>query len=236
MNKSRRTIALQARAFARAGIATLVLDLRGCGESAGEFGAARWDDWKRDVERGLEWLGAEHRVPAGLWGLRLGALLAAEVASERREETGPLVLWAPVADGATYLNQFLRLKVAGAVLSDASAPTSTKALRASLAAGEPLEIGGYELGPALAEAIDARKLAALAPERGDVHWFDVTAVAGGALAPASQRIVDAWRMRGARVEARAVEGAPFWATLEIAECTPLVAATTAAIVRAEVRC
>jgi len=49
MNRSRRMAALQARALAAQGIGVLLLDLHGCGDSAGDFGDASWDGWLRDI-------------------------------------------------------------------------------------------------------------------------------------------------------------------------------------------
>src|SRR5690349_8930312 len=76
MHKSRRTAALQARRLAELGYVVLQIDLLGCGDSAGEFGDARWDIWQSDVQAGLAWLKARVDAPLALWGLRLGAMLA----------------------------------------------------------------------------------------------------------------------------------------------------------------
>src|SRR5690606_27532247 len=49
MNKSRRMVALAARAFASAGWAVLQVDLAGCGDSEGDFADADWQTWLDDV-------------------------------------------------------------------------------------------------------------------------------------------------------------------------------------------
>ena len=54
MNKSRRMVALQARAFVEQGLGTLVFDLFGTGDSAGDFGDATWDGWLADVRVALD--------------------------------------------------------------------------------------------------------------------------------------------------------------------------------------
>jgi exosortase A-associated hydrolase 2 len=56
MNKSRRMAALQSRLFAARGFAVLQIDLFGCGDSSGDFGEARWDIWKQDVD--WRWIGS----------------------------------------------------------------------------------------------------------------------------------------------------------------------------------
>jgi alpha-beta hydrolase superfamily lysophospholipase len=119
MNKSRRVAALQARELARQGWHVLQIDLFGCGDSAGDFGEATWEDWLDDVVSGVRWL--QHRVdgPIWLWGLRSGALLAAQV-SVLLDTPARLLLWQPTISGSLHLNQFLRLSVAGSALAGAA--------------------------------------------------------------------------------------------------------------------
>ena len=76
MNKVRRMAALQARALASAGYAVLQLDLRGCGDSGGEFHEASWAGWLDDAELGARWLRQRHPdAPLWLWGARAGNLI-----------------------------------------------------------------------------------------------------------------------------------------------------------------
>src|SRR3546814_18352731 len=110
MNRSRRMAALQARALAALGIDVLLLDLFGTGDSAGDFRDARWEIWREDAMAAVAWLGARCGGRVGLWGLRLGTLLAAEVAAEMQAPR--LLLWQPVLSGERHLTQFLRLRVA----------------------------------------------------------------------------------------------------------------------------
>jgi exosortase A-associated hydrolase 2 len=165
-----------------------------------------------------------------LWGLRLGALLALDYAAAAQRPPAGLVLWQPVLSGHAFMTQFLRLKVAGGMLSGAEAvPAGTAALRAALAGGATLEVAGYDLHPALVQAIDALDAGQLQPRGAPVHWFDIAAEPGRPLAPASARIVEAWRGLGARVQLHQLAGPAFWATPEIAECPALVPATTASL-------
>ena len=80
MNKSRRMVALQARALAAAQCAVLQIDLLGCGDSAGLLSDATWDDWVTDVVEACLWLQQQHPVPVWLWGLRAGCLVAVDAA------------------------------------------------------------------------------------------------------------------------------------------------------------
>ncbi len=227
MNKSRRMAALQARRLAATGIGVLQIDLLGCGDSSGEFVDARWLLWKQDVLAGLAWLRSRTDGFIGLWGLRLGATLAADVAQDPASEVEQLVLWQPVVSGEQYLTQFLRLHLAAEMLTAGAAKSGVSELRGKLAAGTVLEIGGYELHPALAAAVESLKLAQMTPSTSAVTWHELSAQPEAGLSPASQRVVAAWQANGTTVRTSAVSGEPFWSTLEIAECVALLDATEA---------
>ena len=227
MNRSRRMAALAARALAAQGVAVLQVDLLGCGDSSGDFGDARWDAWRADVAQAAAWLHQRTGQRPGLWGLRAGALLALDCA--RAVACPRLLLWQPVHSGATYLTQFLRLQLAADMLDQQQAArNTTAALRATLRAGTALEIAGYTLAPAMADALDALDSKALTPPC-PTHWLDVAADAGRPLPPAAQAVLQAWQAQGATVSAHVVAGAPFWGTQEGATSPALLAATLAAM-------
>ena len=223
MNKSRRMAALQARAFAARGYNVLQIDLFGCGDSSGDFGDARWDIWKGDVARGVDWLGRQADVPIHLWGLRLGGLLALDYSCHSGKSFAGLLLWQPVASGSQFMTQFLRLRLAGDIIAGSAAGASTGELRAQLAAGKALEIAGYELAPELALAIERLDLGALAPNNIPARWFEVSAE--GKPSPALRRAGEVWSAAGAEVDLHAVRGEPFWSSVEITECRELIEAT-----------
>lgn len=224
MNRARRMAALQARAFASRGIGVLLLDLHGCGDSAGDFGDATWDGWLRDIAAARAWLEDRLGCTAGLWGLRLGALLAVVHAQRAPSAPKQLLLWQPVTVGSGYLNSFLRLRLAGELLQGDSGRGGTGALRETLGKGEPLEIAGYILNPQLAAGLDAANASALGP-RCPIHWFDITASAGQPLPPAATRVVDTWRLQGSQVDVHLVHGPQFWAAAETIDCPALLTAT-----------
>ena len=228
MNKSRRMAALAARRLAARGVGVLQLDLHGCGDSAGEFHEARWDGWQADIKAGLDWLQARLGLRPGLWGLRLGALLALDYAAQAEQAPARLLLWQPVLSGAQHLNQFLRLRVAGDMLQEGGAATGgTAALRARLQAGDILEIGGYELHPALALAFDGVDAARLAAPPCRVDWFEVVPEAGRAPTAAAARLAEAWCAGEVDVQLAALAGPAFWTTQEIAEAPALLDASAA---------
>jgi exosortase A-associated hydrolase 2 len=227
MNKSRRMAALQARALAALGVGVLQIDLHGCGDSSGEFGDARWDGWKRDIDEARAWLQRRLGRPAGLWGLRLGALLALDYAAGAAAPPPHLLLWQPVTSGAGFLTQFLRMRVAAELLQDGAGNGGTKALRLQLEQGKPLEIAGYELAPQLAAAIERLDASVLAPRGCRIDWFEVTAAAGRPLPPAANAVAASWRAQRIDFGVQLVHGEPFWTTPEISECAALLGATGA---------
>jgi len=226
MNRARRMATVTAERLARAGYGSLVFDLYGTGDSAGEFAEARLDIWRDDVRRALAWLAARGAPALGVIGLRLGALLALDAAA-----TGPLptqvVLWQPVQDGQQILTQFLRLRLAAAIGAGGSTRETPQTLRAQLAEGQTLEIAGYEISPGLAADLDAFRLAPLGPAcKAPIHWLELVAEEGRPIPPGGVRTIEAWREAGVtNLDARTVQGDQFWVLLEISVAPKLVDAT-----------
>jgi exosortase A-associated hydrolase 2 len=232
LNKSRRMAALQARAFAALGYSVLQIDLYGCGDSSGDFASARWHIWKRDLVLACEWLAERVAGPLSLWGLRLGALLALDLANRAPRPLERLILWHPVFKGKTHLDQFLRMRVASRMLApagdgDGDAGAAGPSARQELAAGIAVEVGGYLLAPELAAAIDGQDGGGQPPHCA-LLWLEMTA-SDGAVGPAAARQAASWRSAGAALTLLPVPGQPFWASTEIVECQPLLASTTAAL-------
>lgn len=225
LNKTRHMAAQQARAFAAMGFAVLQIDLFGCGDSCGDFQSGRWDVWKRDLAAAADWLDARDSGPLHLWGVRLGGLLALDFATTRKVEG--IVLWQPFTSGRTCINQFLRMRLAAGMDGiSADTPHSTAALRAALAAHGRLEVAGYELDCALVRGIDACDAASLAPLPCRVHWFASGTPGARRQAAAAARLAERWAPLDVTLHFRPVDGVPFWATSEIADCPALLAATS----------
>jgi exosortase A-associated hydrolase 2 len=92
--------------LATAGFHTLRFDFYGTGDSAGDMTDASLALWQEDVRIALD----EIREMVGtnsatLIGLRLGATVAAAVASGLPGEIEALVLWDPIVSGQDYLRQ-----------------------------------------------------------------------------------------------------------------------------------
>jgi exosortase A-associated hydrolase 2 len=224
MNRSRRMVALQARELASQGIRVLVFDLFGTGDSDGDFGDARWEGWLADLDVVVSSARASG-ARASLLGIRLGALLAVEAAA-RAPDLDTIALWQPCTSGKVYLRQFLRLRMAESLINDKPGAGSVSASLAELAAGESLEIAGYRLAPALAEAVQARSFDNLRPQpRQRLRWLDVVAAEGDPPPAATQGVVAAWSAAGVDVRAEAVQGEPFWSLQEITVAPRLLPAT-----------
>ena len=212
MNRSRRMAALMGCALASRGIGILLLDPYGTGDSAGDLADARWETWRDDASSALGWLRDRGYHQRSLLGLRLGACLALEVASQARPDIERVVLWQPVVAGDAYLNQFLRIRVAAALGAGGEPGETMKLLRSRLAAGEVVEVAGYPLAPPLAAAIDRLRLDELGVEAATpIDWLEVTNAPVASLPPAAEAAVARWRDTGVQVAVKIVAGDSFWA-------------------------
>jgi len=223
LNRGRRMAALQARQFAAAGFAVLQIDLFGCGDSCGDFNAARWDLWKRDLATALAWLAERSSGPLQLWGLRLGGLLALDFACSTHVDG--IILWHPILHGRSCIDQFLLQPQAGA-----HPPSDLATLRTRLAIQSQIEINGYELTAPLANAIDACDATAMVLPACPVHWFAGGAPPSARLSTAAARLAAAWAANGTTLHLHTFDGQPFWRG-EPAECPALLAATAAVFAR-----
>lgn len=227
MNKSRHVVAQTARRLAAQGFGVLLIDLKGCGDSDGSLADARWADWRTDVGSALEWLRADGYVETWLWGLRLGAALAADVSCAAAAQVQRCVVWQPVSSGRSALTQFLRLRSVNAMMAGGADAPTVGTLRTQSAQGQTVEVAGYALAPGLAADIEALNLERPAPPC-PVEWFDVVAKEGDSVSAASARVIAAWQAGGATVQAGVVAAEPFWAAnnaVELLQCPSIVAAT-----------
>ena len=211
MHKSRGVVASQARRFAAQGYNVLLLDLTGCGDSSGNFADASWQLWLEDAAAGVDRLSSISEAPVTLWGLRMGALLACDLAV-RLSCVVQSVLWQPVLNGEQHLDQFLRMRTVLAGLGDGE-QFDRKSLWDELRAGHSLEIAGYELSSRMALEMARVRLHDLHPSC-KVSWYEIGRSTGAGLGMASENVVRAWRGQGVKVTASEVPGEPFWRVSE----------------------
>lgn len=227
MNKSRRMYTLLADALTQQGVAVVLPDLFGTGDSEGDFADARWDTWLQDLESVLQWLQQDNDAPVSILGHRLGALLATELASRNPGVFDKLLMWQPISKGKNYLTRFLRLRMAASMLDSSQEKETTQQLRQVLADGESVEVAGYRLHPELANAIDTKDLVSmLVDNMPQIHWFDLSSQEEPALSAASRKNITACEEKGIAIHASAIRGDSFWSTVEIATVPALITATT----------
>ncbi|MBL8201864.1 MAG: hydrolase 2, exosortase A system-associated [Chromatiales bacterium] len=227
LNKSRRMLAMLGRSAAASGRGALLVDLAGTGDSWGDFRDARYATWLADLMRAARWAEQQGGSVTAIVGLRFGALpgmeLTGQLATVRQ-----LLLWQPALSGADVLTQFLRLRTAAGLTGGGEAKETQESLRARLAAGEPVEVAGYDLTPELYGALNGRHLASLLPDRPlSIDWFHLVRQAGAPVPEAIGVAAGTLAARGAAVQTHAVQGDAFWSTAEIAVCDALVAMTVA---------
>lgn len=228
INCTRRVVAQQARALAQAGYGVLQMDLSGCGDSEGLFSDATWEAWLQDAHHAHRWLREHAGGPLWLWGMRAGALLATALANELNEPCH-FLLWQPAINGQQQLQQFLRLHTAGQWLGTGKGNGPTPAHL--LDNGQPVDVAGYTLSPALARGLAA---AGLQPPRrtpGQLVWLELAAQAEPVLSPASEKQLAVWRAAGWAVSAQALTGPLFWQTVATEDVPALVQATLSALTR-----
>jgi len=216
-----RTMVETARACAGAGWAVLRFDLRGCGDSPGEFGQFDLDDWRADVAAALDRARREAGVEAvGLLGLRLGATLAAEVA-EQRSDTACLVLWEPIVDGERYITQNLRRSIIKAMMTRHEGGGDAEgAAREAHALGEgTVDFDGYQVPERLREQIAAIDLLSSRAYAGPALVVSLTP--REAVAEPLQRLAGVYP-RGVAIAARQE---PVWQRIGIIDAAPTIEAT-----------
>jgi pimeloyl-ACP methyl ester carboxylesterase len=128
--RAHRTLRTLALRLARAGIDTLRFDYSCTGDSLGDGGDASWAHWIEDADYALDEIQALAGLrKASLVGLRMGALVAAELSARRPDAVDRQVLWAPPATG-------------GDVVGWARS-------------GHPDEVAAFPVGPRLEDELDS---------------------------------------------------------------------------------
>lgn len=213
LNRCRSMVTFQARALAQQGFGVLVVDLIGTGDSTGEYRDATWAGWLDNLRAAVAWL---ERQPGGctlLWGIRLGAILAAEIHAEmgKQGKAPGLMFWQPVLDGKQHFTQFLRIRIAAEMNLVGIEKQTTTTMREQLAQGNTIEVAGYEICPALGQALDKAKLSAVPPAAGTpLFWLEQTIPGASDVAPPSRSLIDKWLAAGLKPDVQSFEGPAFW--------------------------
>jgi uncharacterized protein len=146
---SYRAVRFAASRLVAAGFCTLRFDYYGSGDSEGESPEANLSGLEADIETAMDELRelSQARLVA-LFGIRLGATLAARVAARAPGAVSRLVLWDPIVVGATYLEE---LSVRAPLRGASSEP------------GRVDELDGLRVSPAFASELNAIDLVRTPP-------------------------------------------------------------------------
>lgn len=240
MNKCRRQFSEVSQALAAQGVASILVDLYGTGDSAGEFVDARWDIWKRDLTTAIDWAGDSGLEVDSIVATRLGCVLMADFLRTHDDIAFKrTVFWQPVTKGKQFMTQFLRLRVAASMMAEGGEET-VDSLRERIRSEGSLEIAGYQIPAELLEAIDGANLVEVLNERlghlevfeigragskdkspvgdkspaGDLSQAEGSSPAGG-LSPAGRKLVQAASDEGIDCGGQKITGEPFWSSTEI---------------------
>ena len=215
MNKTRRTLTELAIGIAMNGLAAILPDFYGTGDSGGDFSDVDPAKWGRDLASVVNWTSTQGLMVSGYVGVRLGcAVLVNAVESGHLPAARRSVLIQPVLDGSRFLTQFLRLRVA-AGLGDADRRESLSGLRTRLADGETLEIAGYTLTPRVATALEVMKMPQVLPSGlGATLAIEVGPSDPPVLSASLDGLLSRSAAAGVDITARVFKGEPFWASTE----------------------
>lgn len=231
MNRSRALVARTARGLAERGVAVVVPDLFGTGDSAGDFVDADWAIWLADQLSVADWARKQGASELVFWGLRAGCLLAAEAASRMITPPTQLVFWQPASSGKQLMTQFLRLRLAASLRQGDDGFVEHKnvaQLRDKLLTESSLRVAGYQLGAGLFQAIESRQLNDFAtPTRTRVSVWEVISGAGIPGSRVIQKQLAQWREGGVKCTFSQVQGDPFWSTQELGLAQALTDETVA---------
>lgn len=215
MNKSRRQVTETATRLVAAGYGTLVVDLFGTGDSAGEFSEATWEAWTSNVVSAISWAAGQGLPIEAVVAIRVGCMLAAEGLQRAQCSVRRTVFWQPVDSGRQFMTQFLRLRVAAAMMASDGTETVDD-LKARLERGETVEVAGYPLTAALWRAIDEAELTRLLEARlGRLSIFEIGRAREGELSVPGRRLLQTATDQGLQASGIRIAGDPFWSSTEI---------------------
>ncbi len=216
---SHRALVEAARAVVQEGWHALRFDLRGCGDSDGEFADATPSGWRADVEQALTFAAQETGVAElGLLGLQLGGALAAQIAEER-PELACLVLWEPVVDGQRYVSLTMRRSALRKKLTEHEGGTTASLGEETAEAGAEIDFDGYRVSEQMHEELAAVDLTGPKHYRGPALVLNLT---GRDRVSRQMAQLAATYPRGT---ALAVRQEPIWAAVGLVDPTPTVQAT-----------
>ena len=226
MNKCRRMVTEVALALAERGIATVVPDLYGTGDSGGDFADADWSAWLGDIDRASGWAAESVSPVTGVLAIRLGCALSVQAALDGcLPSVSRSVFWQPVLDGRRHLTQFLRLRLAASLMADRKETMAD--LHQLLVREGELEVAGYRLSARLVRELEEIKCPEQLPlALGRVALLEVNRDDEPSYSKDTARFLGDLAEQTGRVEGQMHPGEPFWSSVEIVTNTSMIRATT----------
>lgn len=215
---SHRVFVSLARALAARGHPVLRFDYTGAGDSSGGSGETSLETHVADLSAAVESLA--ERTPGleriGIIGLRLGATIGALVAERAAAGTGPtiiqgapLVLWDPVLDGASYLQEVLRANLSAQLATHGRVIETREAMSLRILGGGVVNVDGYEIGAPLFASLGSP--GPLTPEpKQHAGPVLVVPISPPGKPPKPQPALEALASAYTRGATRAVEEHQFW--------------------------
>lgn len=135
-----------ARALTKQGYIVVRFDMRGHGDSQGEFSDFTIENHIEDTLAIVEYIKKNYESVAniGLFGLRLGGTIAA-LAAEKSDEIKCLILWEPVCSGERYMQEMLRSNLAAQMAIKGKVEITREELINDMKSGKPVNVEGYPI-------------------------------------------------------------------------------------------
>ncbi len=150
---SHRVLVELARSLAGKGFASLMFDLRACGDSRGDVLDFSPSVWLDDVRSSIAWLKKRYENPGiSLLGIRFGAALAVQ-AAVKVQGIEDLILIDPVVRGRDYLNEVFQQKCVREMMTFGEARSDVPAMFAELGKTGMLDVDGTIISSSFTNAV-----------------------------------------------------------------------------------
>ncbi len=134
-----------ARELSNMGYIVVRFDFRGHGDSDGEFVDSSIENNIADISAVIREIKDKYQIEyVGLFGLRLGATLAA-IYADSYNDISNLILWDPVINGERYMQELLRSNLAAQMALKGKVEVTREDLVNQMQSGTPINIEGYLL-------------------------------------------------------------------------------------------
>jgi pimeloyl-ACP methyl ester carboxylesterase len=145
-----RTLVELSRQLYQYGYPVLMFDLRGCGDSEGDFGRVRLDEWIADIHAAAGLLKSSAACKKlNVLALRFGAFFAQCYDREHPGTVTEHVWIEPVLKPADYLRKSLRHKLMKELCTVGAVTSSRDDLLQNLQNQKSIDFDGYEIGSGL---------------------------------------------------------------------------------------